>query len=565
MADLAKEYDVIVVGGGINGIAAATYLQKSGMKVAVFERRQECGTQCCSEELMHPEVKVNLCANMLYLLNSPVYDELELERFGLEMIPSGPWAYFYPTRKDKSAVLMHGYDARETYKAWQSLNAHDAEVFRKLTSYFASRYAGWMENALFRPLTPEAAMGTARDLMGCPDLPADVLKMSSSELIEELFEDDRIKANLYAWSLLVDAEPLAPGTAVTALMMSPFVQHMWYQAGVARGGPHAITHALCRSFVHYGGHIFTNCPVAKIIVEGGEAKGVVLSEYAVYPEAEIRAAKAVCSDLSPTPTFEHLIGLDYLAPEHAAALRAYRYDAVILFTTYFALNEPLDWSGAGFPKEIDRAHAFNFGVDDGVADIRRAHPDWVARRPPDPPIVCGASVQGYCFVDPTQAPRGQYSLMTWANVPADLDLPGGILAWDDIREEYGDKVEDLLASYVPNLKKAKVGRYCESPLGYARRNPSQIMGHWMSAKIPSQTGLNAPFPGCGAPRSPIAKLYLAHYTGPNTAMDGGYKAADAIAQDVGLREQQDWWSVKVQEPLFKWFKRRGIEPHWTVD
>ena len=74
MAKLEKEYDVIVIGAGINGIACAAYLQKAGLKVACFERRHEAGVHCCTEELMHPGVKVNSCALDVITLGSPAYD-----------------------------------------------------------------------------------------------------------------------------------------------------------------------------------------------------------------------------------------------------------------------------------------------------------------------------------------------------------------------------------------------------------------------------------------------------------------------------------------------------------
>ena len=122
MAKLEKEYDVIVIGAGINGIACAAYLQKAGLKVACFERRHEAGVHCCTEELMHPGVKVNSCALDVITLGSPAYDELELEKFGLELLTSSEWGLFHPFKKDKSAVLFHSWDARKQYEAWRRIS-----------------------------------------------------------------------------------------------------------------------------------------------------------------------------------------------------------------------------------------------------------------------------------------------------------------------------------------------------------------------------------------------------------------------------------------------------------
>jgi len=566
MAVLDKEYDVIVIGGGINGLACAAYLQKSGLKVAVFERRVECGTHCCTEELMHPGVKVNLCANLIGTMAGPAYDELELERFGLEMLTSSEWGYFYPFKGDRSAVLIHAWDARKQYEAWRRICEKDAEVYRRIANYFAPYQVEFLELTQLRQYTPEVLTRAGEIVAGCPDLPPEWPMMSVMDMCEALYTDDRIKQMMYAFCIMGGYHPWEKGSGQLLGVLMPVTLAPYFTPYTARGGAHALTHALVRCLCHHGGSIFTSCPVAKIMVDNGEAKGIALSNDAVYPEAEIRATKAVVSDLSCHPTFIDLVGLDKLPDWAAEGVKAYSYEDVILFTNYFALNEPLDWEGAGYPPEIQRAFGFMFGVDT-FSDVMRFKDDLEAHRPSDPPIVCGLSSGAFCFADPTQAPPGQHTLLLWANVPYDLDELGGAQAWDDIREEYGDKVEDLLAEYVPNIKKAKIGRYCETPLGFYRRNPSAIKGSAISgANILSQVGENCPFAGCGAPRTPIAKLYISNSLFPEstTMLQSGYKAADFVARDLGVREQ-GWWVAKPLEPGLKVLKRRGIEVRWSVD
>ncbi len=129
MAGPEREYDVIVVGGGINGLTVATYLQRSGLEVACFERKLEAGAGACTEEVMHPGVKVNLCACNMVTLWSPVYGDLELEKHGLEMLTSGEWGMFHPFQ-DRSAVMFHSWEAQKTYDQWSTINKNDAELFK---------------------------------------------------------------------------------------------------------------------------------------------------------------------------------------------------------------------------------------------------------------------------------------------------------------------------------------------------------------------------------------------------------------------------------------------------
>jgi len=562
MAELEKEYDVIVIGGGVNGLTCAAYLQKAGLKVALFERREEVGTHCVTEEVMEPGVRVNIHATFIVAHMGAAMEDLELDKFGYEPVTSSEWAYLHPF-KDGTAGLLHIADARKTYEAWKRLNERDAEQYRRIMNYLGPLWPEIMRLAIWEPASPATLLQAAEIISKCPGIPPDWLDMTGLELADLLFEDDRIKATILTPST---EGGISPWYREGGNMAPIFGLGSFFFRWHCRGGSHALPHALARCFLHHGGKLFQGCPVEKIIVDRGEAKGVVLSKHAVYPEAEVKATKAVVSDLTAYPTFIQLVGPDKLPPEATAGAMAYNYNGQILFVNYWILKEPPQWVAAEKFPEGSRAFGFNFGVE-GPQDLVRLHNDMITGHLPDPPIGSGGCCQGYVFADPTQAPPGYYTLMTWCDVPFDLRRYGGPHKWDDIREEYGDKVEDLLAEYMPNLKRAKVARYIHTPLDTYRRNPSAIKGTWSGGDTcPTQFWHNRPFAGCGAPRTPIAKLYISNSIWPHcgTWLGSGHAAAKVVAEDVGVGKQE-WWVHKPLGAYPQMVRKYGLEYHPTVD
>ena len=258
-----REYDVIVVGGGINGLTAACYLQKSGLSVACFERKLEAGSGACTEEVMDPGVKVNLCACNLVTLWSPAYGDLELEKFGLEMLTSSEWGMFHPF-KDRSAVLFNSFSAKKQYEHFKGLNAHDAEVFRATFETFAPIIPTAINSQFFAPATqgPEdivdpnglSALLRAR-IPGCPD---DVHELTGTELCEAVYEDERIRTAILANCVMMGLHPWERGMGMVMPLFFPVLQTIQSSTWTARGGTHAITHALCSCFAHHGGKLFTD-------------------------------------------------------------------------------------------------------------------------------------------------------------------------------------------------------------------------------------------------------------------------------------------------------------------
>jgi phytoene dehydrogenase-like protein len=567
MASPKSQYDAIVIGGGINGLTTAAYLQKAGLSTAVFERRDESGTFASTEEVMYPGVKVNMHASMLMPHFGPAYVDLELERFGLELLraPGARFAYFHPFL-DGNAVMFSGRDARETYEAWKIISPKDAETFRKIVNFFGATRAAMPQGPLGGKPTDESFLAFVEASQYIPIFPKDWLWMTGVEFADCLFENEQIKLAILSYAATGGVDGISSRIAGPIAVMT-FLATFSAEGGyTARGGSHSLTHALVRCFIHYGGKIFYNCPVDKVIIDNKQAKGVRLSKLATYPEAEFKASRAVISDVSAKPTFFGMIGEEHLSVAERVQLKRFDYRGSSLFTNYYVMSERPDFACAKKFPEANNTFMYNFGAE-SMADVSRLIDGCMVRNlPPDPPVVWGGCFN-YSIADPTQAPPGQYTLLTWAMVPYELRPLGGPEKWDDIRESYADKVEDVFVQYLPNLKKAKIARYANTPHDYVRRNPHCGGNmHPGGAVTEAQMWSWKPFAGCNAPRTPIDSFYIAQSGGiaNYTTLTAGQMAAVEVMNGLSLA-LPEWWNGVAFQGARELLARQGAELRFTVD
>ena len=541
------EFDVLVIGGGLNGLTTATYLQKSGLKTVVLERRHVVGAHCSTEEISIPGVRHNLHASALVTPMGPCIEDLELEKFGLQLI-GGDWALLQPFKDDR-AFLCHAYDPNATYKMIKRFSQKDAESFKKFING-VNKYIGDIMNYFFSAPSPEAEQKFVGVVSKIPEVPPNLYDMNGYDVVNYLFEDEQVKTALIGFGLAITPrayEKYAGAIGVfSALTSSSGVQ----TAFTARGGSYNLPQSIARCFLAYGGVILESCEAEKILIEDGEARGVRLTADSAYPSRTIKAKRAVVSNLTAVPTFLHLVGSEYLDTKAVDAVKKFDYTGQTLFTAVYTTKEPLKWKARSWEPNVSNSFWFHYGAE-SLKQLRDHETDIANGRVTYPIVAVGGSFL-FTIRDPSQAPPGLHNITTWVGAPYDL-RDGSADAWDKVKEEVKSKVTERLEEYAPGFKKSIVASVAYSPLDITRRNPSAILANFAGGNPKlGQFYSDRPFPGCGAPRTPIKRLYISNSIWPwsGSHLATGYIAACVIAEDLGTRNQP-WW---IHEP-FGWFRK----------
>ena len=124
MNGLRERYDVIVVGGGHNGLVTAAYLAAGGARTLVLERRQVLGGACVTEEVF-PGFRFSTLSYISALLRPAIVRDLQLERRGFELLPCDP-AVLVPFEDGRSLALWD--DAERTRAEISKFSTRDAAL-----------------------------------------------------------------------------------------------------------------------------------------------------------------------------------------------------------------------------------------------------------------------------------------------------------------------------------------------------------------------------------------------------------------------------------------------------
>ena len=510
-----SKYDVIVIGGGHNGLVNAAYLARAGRKVLVLERRHVLGGAAVTEEIF-PGFKFSVASYVVSLLRPEIIRELDLPRHGLEILPLDGTFTPMPSGDYLWRVNDHAKTRREIARH----SRVDAEAYEEYGKAMVEM--GRFVKPILNMTPPDPTSLDPRGLKDLlflgrrfRDLPEEdkynqvqLMTMSAVDFLDQWFETDVLKATMSASGIIGTFLGVrSPGTAYVLLHhYMGEIDGAFRSWGLSRGGTGAISNAIGDAAREAGVEIRMETPVAQILVKDRAASGVVLEN------GDVLTASIVSSSLDPRQTFTKMVGEAHLPDEFVEDVNRYKYRGSS-GKVNLALDGLPDFRclpGAG--THLRGAISISPSVD----YMERAYDDAKYGRFSRHPYI---DMVIPSLTDPSVAPPGKHVMSCFVQY-APYHLKDG--HWDDQREAFGDTVINTVAEYAPNIKDLILHRQVLTPLDIERTFGLSEGNIFQGELTLEQLFFLRPAPGWARYRTPIRNLYMC---GSATHPGGGIMGA----------------------------------------
>ena len=526
---MGAPYDVIIVGGGHNGLTAAAYLARAGRRVLLLERKGVVGGAAVTEELF-PGFRCSTLADGCGYLDDGLVQDLKLTTHGLEILPADP---VITSLLPDGRRLSFWVDTERTVREIRQFSERDAEKYPEFLELMSKIAA--VIGALHRVTPLDLPDISFKQLMGMMEIIAPfrrlgrkniaeflrVLAMPVSDLLNEWFTSEEVKGAIAASGVRgISFGPFESGTVYMLLSRWAGAGNgLFRSAGTVRGGMGMLTQAIAAAARQSGAEIRTRADVVQISIQAEQSTGVVLKG-----GEQLRAA-TVISGVDPRTTLLRLVGPKYLATAFVRAVRCIKYRG----------------SAARVHLALRRLPRF-VAIPDSESEIYLRGAVQIAptmdyiQRAFDHAKYGDFSPQPYLDVrvptvsDASLAPASRHLMSVTAKyAPYQLRHAD----WETQRDALGDSVLETLTRYAPDFRDSVLHmqvltpRDMELDYGLPEGNPNH------GEMTLDQFFHMRPLPGYARYRTPIAGLWLcgsgSHPGGGVTGLPGKNAAREVLS------------------------------------
>ena len=529
---MAAARDLVIIGAGHNGLVAAYYLARAGLRPLLLERRSVPGGLVATEEF-HPGFKAPGVFQTLGPIHPDILRDMGLEKHGLQILDPDP--RLFAPGADGRAIVLHA-DAERSARSLQAISAKDAVRYPEFQRSLES--IGRVLGPLLTMVPPDIDRPTASDLMRLlgagrrfralqrKDMFALFrwAPMAAADLASEFFETELLRAVVAARGVFgTSLGPWSAGTGAVLLLRAATDPAPAGSASFPRGGMGALARAMTAAVEAAGGTVRTGAEVERIRVRDGVATGVVLKS------GEEIEARTVVSNADPKRTLLGLVDPVQLDPDFVVKLGHFRTPGALA-----RINLALDGlpsftaaRGTGADPKTVLAGRIHIGAE--IDELERAFDaSKYGEFSPRPFLEAVLPT----LADPTLAPAGKHVLAVSAQY-APYRLRGA--DWSARRDALGDAVVRVLADYAPDLPGLITARQVLAP-----PDIESIYGPTGGHIFHGEPALDQlftmrPLLGWARYRTPIRGLFLCGSgTHPGSAVNGlsGANAARAILKEV---------------------------------
>lgn len=516
--------DVVVLGGGHNGLVAASYLARAGMRVIVVEARSELGGMALTASI--DGVRAPMLAHTVGRFRPRIARDLGLGGSVRLIEPETRVFAPHPTNgtsitlwrdaEKTAAALAQRPNGTTTAAGYLKLDGR----LRRIGAYFAEVLDGvapdldggksvaeLLAGFAFRAPFTDLQEGDGREILR-------MLPMSAADLVGEYLDDEHLLA-LISWRAAIynAVGPMSPGTGATLLFDGITGDGAdggaAGQTVVAIGGPGAIIEALATAARGFGAEIRTSAQVVAITERDGRVTGVALAS------GEEITAPYVLSTLDPKTTLLNLLGVEATGPELRRRLRATRSNGVTAKLNLLLDRLP-DFTAAGSGPSAQTLLRGRIVILNNVLGIEKAFDASKYGEMSETPVVEALIPT---LIDPSLAPDKRHVVSAIVQY-APANLTGG---WGEAeRKQLADRTMSVLESVAPGLGKRVVARQLITPADL-EKDWGASGGHAMHVNEGfDQFAQWRPLYGIGRHETPIDGLFL---SGAGTHPGGGVTGA----------------------------------------